>query len=303
MVKIQPIKSLYIDMKARFIVILFLVGCLVRIHASDFVTLNYLHTSGDSLDLDLFLPQNTSNQKVPLVIFVHGGGFSGGDRPGGHSLGKYLAQNGIASATITYTLYMKNKDFGCNGVLTEKVKAIRYAVTDLWEATNFLIEKAEKYQLDTRQIYIVGTSAGAETVLHAAYWPANMALFGNGLPTGFRYAGIVSGAGAIMDLNLIHKENAIPTMFIHGDKDPVVPYATAPHHSCPCDASGWLMLFGSKSMYEHMVDIKANVILYTFIGKDHSVAGNYLYDHQEPVLKFIRKVQSGKKFRKHVQIK
>lgn len=290
-------------MKFRLIVIIFLFGLFFGAKASDILTLNYLHTETDSLDLDLFLPPNTVNQKVPLVIFVHGGGFAGGDRPGGHSLGKFLAEKGIASATITYTLYMKNKDFGCKGELTEKIKAIRYGVTDLWEATKYLMANAEKYHLNTKQIFIAGTSAGAETVLHAAYWPSTMALFGGGLPAGFRYAGIISGAGAIMDLNLIKKENVLPAMFIHGDKDPVVPYATAAHHSCPCDASGWLMLFGSSSIYQHMKTLKADAILYTFSGKDHSVAGNFLYGNQKPVYDFVTNVLSQKHFRKHLIIK
>lgn len=289
-------------MRIRYLFIFISLLIIGKISASDFVTLNYLHTKTDSLDLDLFLPANTQNQKMPLVIFVHGGGFAGGDRPGGHSLGKYLAQKGIATATITYTLYMKNKDFGCNGILTEKIKAIQYGVTNLWEATKFLIANAEKYNLNTKQIFIAGTSAGAETVLHAAYWTSSMALFGGGLDAGFKYAGIISGAGAIMDLNLIRPENVIPAMFIHGDKDPVVPYATAPHHSCDCNASGWLMLFGSKSIYQHMKNLKANSILYTFSGKDHSVAGNYLYDNQKPVYEFIERIINNKKFKKQIVI-
>lgn len=290
-------------MKLKYLPFVLLFIFVVKVNATDFTTLNYLHTKTDSLDLDLFLPANAQSESTPLVIFVHGGGFAGGDRPGGHSLGKFLAEKGIASATITYTLYMKNKDFGCKGELTEKIKAIRYGVTDLWEATKYLMANAEKYHLNTKQIFIAGTSAGAETVLHAAYWPSAMALFGGGLPAGFRYAGIISGAGAIMDLNLIKKENVLPAMFIHGDKDTVVPYATAAHHSCPCDASGWLMLFGSNSIFQHMVDLKANTILYTFPGKDHSVAGNYLYSNQQPVYDFINNVIHYKKFRKHLIVK
>jgi hypothetical protein len=57
-----------------------------------------------------------------LVIFVHGGGFSGGTRDGGYAFCKYMAQNGYAAATITYTLYMKNKKFSCDGFYQKKSK-------------------------------------------------------------------------------------------------------------------------------------------------------------------------------------
>ena len=40
-----------------------------------------------------------------------------------------------------------------------------------------------------------------------------MSLFKTNLSPTFKYAGIVSGAGAIMDLNLITKQNALPTLY------------------------------------------------------------------------------------------
>ena len=158
------------------------------LYSQDFITLNYLKTAEDSLDMDFFPAQNTNGRKVPLVIFVHGGGFSGGKRSDGRALGRYLATHGVAAASISYTLYMKGKDFGCRGEMTEKVKAFRYGVTDLWEATKFLLQQAGKYNIDRQKIFIAGSSAGAETVLHAPYWGADMAVFGTGLPAGFRYA-------------------------------------------------------------------------------------------------------------------
>jgi hypothetical protein len=102
---------------------------------------NYFKNDTLRLDLDLFLPENISSEKLPLVIFVHGGGFSGGSRDGGFAF--CLAQNGYAAATISYTLYMKNKKFSCDGILPEKIKAFNFGVNDLWLSTLFFIDKAD----------------------------------------------------------------------------------------------------------------------------------------------------------------
>lgn len=286
-------------MKKILIAFLFLLS-FYKGNAQKMTTLTYFQNDTIKLDLDLFLPAKTSGKKLPLLLYVHGGGFSGGERQSGHSLCRYLAQNGYASATITYTLYAKGRKFSCDGILSEKIKAFQYAVNDLWLATSFFIKNSEKYAIDTSKIFIAGSSAGAETVLHAAFWDfKTMNLYDNSLPAGFKYAGLVSGAGAIMDLNLITEKNIIPMFFFHGNGDTTVPYATAPHHYCKTNASGWLMLFGSYSIYNHIVSLDGSGALYTFCGGGHEYSG-YLFEKEHHiVLNFLNDVSSGKKFQKH----
>ena len=101
-------------------------------------TLNYFKNDTLTLALNLSLPKAKKDNRLPLVIFVHGGGFSSGNRSHGDTLCAYLAKNGYAAATISYTLYMGNKSFGCDGIVSEKIKAIQFAVSDLWQATSFL---------------------------------------------------------------------------------------------------------------------------------------------------------------------
>jgi poly(3-hydroxybutyrate) depolymerase len=291
-------------MKHTFIILTFVIfGFSFSINAQEFQTLNYLKNDSTSLCLDLFLPKVNIVKKVPLIIFVHGGGFSGGDRTAGHIFGKFLASKGYACASISYTLYMKNKDFGCNGVLAEKVKAIRIAASDLWAATTYLNSNAKKLNIDTAKIFIAGSSAGAETVLHAAYWDyKKMNLFKNSLSPTFKYAGVIAGAGAIMDLNLITPKNLLPTMLYHGDADPTVPYKTAAHHYCTCDKPGWLMLFGSYSIYNHTVGLNGNVKLTTFCGGDHRYNNYYMTVDIQTVVDFVENVIEGTKFQSHILI-
>jgi predicted peptidase len=270
--------------------------------AQGFRSLVYYEGDSLRLELDLFLPDGDPQAAAkPLVIFVHGGGFSGGDRTAGHQLCRHLAGKGMVAATISYTLYMRGKSFSCDGMLTEKIKAIQIATNQLWLATAFFLQNKDAYGIDGTQIFIAGSSAGAETALHAAFWDRElMNLYPVQLPAGFRYAGLISGAGAIMDLNLIREDTMIPVMLFHGDADPVVPYATAAHHYCPTNASGWLMLFGSRSIYEHMARLGGTVSLITHAGGKHGIAGAHFFQDQEPVSGFIRQVLDGETFQAHI---
>jgi acetyl esterase/lipase len=275
----------------------FLLGQLLT--AQDYSTHVYSDTDTTSLSLDLFLPEAPSTSPMPLLIFVHGGGFSGGDRTGGHALGRALSKEGIACASISYTLYMKGRtqDWSCDGILPEKIKAIQLAANDLWLATEFLRGNADKWNLDEKSIFIGGSSAGGETVLHAAYWDREqMALKDHKLPTDFRYAGLVSGAGAIMDLNLITEENHMPSFLFHGDADPVVPYATAAHHYCAPNSSGWLMLFGSEAVADHHEALKGDFELITFAGGTHAFAGYFFGREQGGIVEFIHRALGNSRF-------
>lgn len=272
----------------------------LSLSAQDYKTLTYYEDDSLKLELDLFLPDSIPNGKIPLVIYAHGGGFSTGDRGGGHNLAKFLSKKGIAVASISYPLYMKGRSFGCDGILSEKIKAIQIAANQMWLGTAFFIENQEKFNIDTARIFIAGSSAGAETVLHAAFWDRKMMnIYENKLPDGYKYAGIISGSGAIMDLNLITRETLVPVMMFHGDKDPVVPYATASHHFCPANSSGWLMLFGSQSIYNHILNLGGDVLLISYVNGNHSIAGAHFYQDQQPVYDFIKQVTLGENFQNH----
>ncbi|MFW6370526.1 MAG: alpha/beta hydrolase, partial [Bacteroidota bacterium] len=186
-------------MNKKFTIVLLLAFSALFLNAQnrEFTTYTYFEHDTLALELDLFLPDNPENEKLPLLIYVHGGGFSQGNRASGHNLCSFLADSGFAAASITYTLYMKGKSFSCDGILSEKVKAIQFAASQLYQATAFLIDMADNFNIDTSSVFIAGSSAGAETVLQAAFWDyGTMNLYANNLPAGFSYAGVVSGAGA-----------------------------------------------------------------------------------------------------------
>ncbi|RZJ68069.1 MAG: alpha/beta hydrolase [Flavobacterium sp.] len=274
------------------------------LHAQKMQTLTYFKNDTLQLDLDLYMPDKKPSGKLPLMLFVHGGGFSGGQRQNNAEFCKFLASRGYAAATISYTLYMKGKKFSCDGILPEKVKAFRFGANDLWLATSFFLTNADKYQIDASKIFISGSSAGGETVLHAAYWNRDeMKMYNHNLPPDFKYAGLVSGAGAIMDLNLITDKNIIPMFLFHGNGDKTVPYATAAHHYCKPDATGWLMLFGSYSIYNYAVSKNSSAELFTYCGGGHEYSGWLFEKEQQSIVDFLDATLAGKKIQSHTIVK
>ncbi len=53
--------------------------------------------------LDLYRPQHSTGLE-PVVVFVHGGGFTVGDKAGFENIPAYFARNGMLGVTIDYPL-------------------------------------------------------------------------------------------------------------------------------------------------------------------------------------------------------
>ena len=88
-------------------------------------------------------------------------------------------------------------------------------------------------------------------------------------------------------------------MMFHGNADPLVPYGTAAHHFCPTNASGWLMLFGSYAVYEHLKSLDGDAFLITYCGGKHNYAGKHFYQEQTLVFDFLEKVKNKQHFQIH----
>jgi hypothetical protein len=291
-------------MKNRIIAAFFLFITSISCSKSqDYQTIQYFTNDSLNLSLDLFLPKTSVKNKIPLFIYVHGGGFSEGSRTIGHPICSYLSQNGYAAASISYTLYMKGKNFGCNGILSEKIKTIQIAVNQLWQATQFFIKNQDKYHIDPNKIFIGGSSAGGTTVLHAAFWDySEKNIYKTKLPETFKYAGVISGSGALLDINLIKNEKLVPVMLSHGTCDVLVPYAEGSHHSCPSNSTGWITMFGSYSIYNRIIELNGNASLTTFCGGSHSYH-NKLYETDKPRVKdFMDKILGGGNIQEHIKI-
>jgi predicted esterase len=250
-------------------------------------TYTYANKDGQNLDLDFYAPIPDPEQHRPLIIYVHGGGFSGGSRnsPEIASFCRELATYGYACASITYRLTRQNKEtgFGCDCTAVEKLNTFHSAVEDLQDATFFLVERREVLGIDPQKMILAGSSAGAETVLNTAYQPP----YCYGLDSGpVSYAGVISMAGAIPDTTRLFRESAITSLLFHGTCDDLVPYASAPHRHCRPDQPGYLPMHGSLTISRKLAELGVPYWLHTTCGANHEIAGKPMQDHMDVIIQF-----------------
>lgn len=250
----------------------------------------YGTVAGEVLYLDVYLPKGDVETNRPLLLYVHGGGFSSGRRDEENlvDFARDFAKKGYVVASISYRLTMKDKGFGCDQTAQNKIKTFQAAVQDIRLATQYLVEHQRQYGISSDKVVLAGSSAGAEAVLHAAYWGLNDLPAGTpALPAGFRYAGVISMAGALVDLQLINENTAVPTLLFHGTCDNLVPYATAPHHYCQTGDAGYLILHGARSIADRLHDLGKPYYLFTICNGKHEWAGRPLTASRFIILDFM----------------
>ena len=104
--------------------------------------------------LDLWLAK--SDSPTPLVVFIHGGGFVGGDKSvASASAIRQCLDAGVSFASINYRF---RTEASINTVLRDSARAIQ-----------FLRLKADEFRLDKSRVAAYGGSAGAGTSLWLAF--------------------------------------------------------------------------------------------------------------------------------------
>ncbi|MEM6697660.1 MAG: alpha/beta hydrolase fold domain-containing protein [Bacteroidota bacterium] len=268
-------------------------------------THTYAIKTSEKLKLDIYTPKDDFLKNRPLLLYVHGGGFAGGKRDGKatQTFAKRMASMGYVVASMSYRLTMKDKSFSCDQPTPNKILTFQKSVEDIWDATNFLMEKSSEVGFNKNQIVLAGSSAGAEAILHAVYWKKKHLLEKSpNLPENFRYAGLVSMAGALVDVELINEATAIPSLFFHGTCDNLVPYASAPHHYCNYDEVGYLMLHGGASLAKRMEEFKVSYQLVTGCNGGHEWAGKPLGAYADVIAKFLKTTVVEGKFMQSLEV-
>lgn len=124
--------------------------------------------------------------------------------------------------------------------------------------------------------------------LHAAYWKAAYKdENGTILNPDFKYAGVVSMAGAITNLDWITRETAIPTFLFHGTCDNLVPYGSAPHHYCTAENPGYLVLHGAYSIAEKLRTLGKPYLLVTGCNGRHEWNDKPLKEMEPTIARYI----------------
>jgi len=118
---------------------------------ADFVNESYGDHKRNKFDIWLA----ESEKPTPLVIYIHGGGFSNGDKSNYYNskqLVRFL-EKGISVATINYR-FQHHKPFGILASLNDSKRCLQ-----------FIRYYAEKYNIDKNKVGVYGASAGAGTSL------------------------------------------------------------------------------------------------------------------------------------------
>lgn len=246
-------------------------------------TRTYKKLDSIKLKLDFYKPRKMKST-TPLIIYVHGGGFSGGKRDTKNieSFANNMAERGYAVASISYQLTMQKLGFGCNTKSTDKIDAFNTASNDISYAINYLVKYKERFNINPDQIILMGTSAGAEAVLNLAYVYDSKILSKE-----VKFAGVISMAGAVTTLDKINAKTAIPTQLFHGTDDKLVPYNVAAHHYCDKNNVGYLKLYGSKAIANKLKDIDKPFYLFTIKKGNHSWSGRPMNQCRKEIVDFL----------------
>ena len=104
----------------------------------------YFVRDNKALKYDLF--STDSNEKLPLVFFVHGGGWIQGDKSMFHSEAEWLAQQGFACACVEYRLSPESTYPGC--------------LADIQRFIQHARKNHQELGIDPEKIIAFGNSAG-----------------------------------------------------------------------------------------------------------------------------------------------
>ena len=188
----------------------------------------------ENLSLELFTPPlGDTVRHRPLLIFIHGGGFVDNSGVGSFSslICNYFARLGYVTASINYRLgvgeTMSDKDYA---------EALYRAQQDGKGAVRYFRRYALRYGIDTSQIFIAGTEAGAAICLAMAYMDQNEVpavinpsklgtLEGGSGNEGYssKVQGVLNCGGAMIDHHWIQSGD-VPLFNMAGTADKTIAY-------------------------------------------------------------------------------
>lgn len=141
------------------------------------VTRDLYYGQNERHRLDVFRNAAASEERRPVMLFVHGGGFVGGDKrnagsPYNDNVALWAARHGLVGVNMTYRLAPEHR--------------WPAGAEDVAEAVAWVRENIAAHDGDPRRVFVMGTSAGA---VHVASYVAH---------NEFHPAGGVGIAGAIL---------------------------------------------------------------------------------------------------------
>lgn len=115
--------------------------------------------NGEKNTFDLYLPQNNTRENYGLVVYLHAGGFTSGDKADDAKTLEWLCSKGYVAAGINYTLF--SEEHPDANVYTQSM--------EIKKAVPFVVEAAKKAGYNIDKMTVAGGSAGHALAMIYAY--------------------------------------------------------------------------------------------------------------------------------------
>lgn len=146
----------------------------------------------DCLFLNIWTPENAKN--APVILYIHGGGFTGGCGHEKHFDGPAWPMEGVVAVTINYRLGPMG--FACLPALAaEAGHTGNYALYDQLAALRWVADNIAAFGGDPKNITIMGQSAGAMSVQQLCLSPLSEGLIARAVMSSGGGSSNLLGAG------------------------------------------------------------------------------------------------------------
>ena len=224
-------------------------------------------------NFDIFYPENVYSKPSDVVILVHGGGWTYGDKwfldPSVEELRK--ARKNLTIVNLNYRLI--NPD--------QKKSLFEYQLADLDSCVNYLRKNQAKYHIRSDKFAIMGASAGAHLALSYAYTKGRSKIH------------TVIGMSSITDLSepgLLSPDLSFNIRELTGykesnrGKDSLI--KASPVHLVDVDAPRTILLYGLRDdvvsmrqqtlLSERLISLRIPQALYILKDQDHNIGEKYV---------------------------
>ena len=133
--------------------------------------ITYRAVDGEELQLDLARPDGQG--PYPAIVFIHGGGWRGGNRAGYRREIEEAARRGYVAVTVSYRLTQPDEQRKAKYPFPAQVHDVKCAV-------RWLRASADKYRVDPERIGVTGGSAGGHLSLMLGVTDESAGLEGEG---------------------------------------------------------------------------------------------------------------------------
>lgn len=211
----------------------------------------------ESNKFDLYLPKDKSKENYGLIVYLHAGGFTSGDKSDDSAMLEWLCSKGYVAAGINYTL---RTDENNSSVYSQSL--------EIKNAIPIVVEEAKKLGYNLNEMAISGGSAGGTLAMLYAYRDAEESpipikiMFEMVGPSSFfvedwdvygldKNNAIAAGLFGVMlgdeiDIDVVGtnelqeimkpisayawvNENSVPSVIAYGAYDKICPFKTARH--------------------------------------------------------------------------